>query len=937
MGQRLANRYQIKKLMGQGGFGQVFLAHDEQLPGAPVCVVKQLHPICTGVQDMGSQNAGTLETAKRLFNLEAETLYKLGEHPQIPRLLAHIEEAGELYLVQEYIPGHSLADELAAGPMAVDGVIHCLRDLLTVLAAVHRQNVIHRDIKPSNILRRQTEGEESRPEAGQLVLIDFGAVKALQVDPGIGHGRKPGGELTVAIGSLGYMAPEQQASRPCFGSDLYSLGMVILQALSGRHPMGFELPVSCAGVGVSVPSELAEFIDRLVCLDHRERYGSAMEALQIFKEQVDADGGDRSPEIGYGETMLPGPVGDGDGGLGIRLGGDGLGLGFGGSTQPTGGKYSQQTYRNRQALLNKVRRFWIEGVLERSLHGQVLLTLGLEERPDAIALPWQITYATPGQSAQPLPPGTQVSHVFEAIGEGRSLLILGEPGAGKTTTLLSLARHLLDRPHSGQRLPVIFNLSSWFYEPIERWLVKELNSKYQVPKAIGRRWVGEQQLLLLLDGLDEVALERQPACVTALNQFYRDYGPELVVCSRIRDYETLPQKLQLQAALYLRPLTDQQILTYLNRPDRGLTGLKSLLEKNAATQDGNLSLIELARSPLILNIMVLTYQGVSSKEILPQGTDSAAPNYQQQLFDAYIQRMLARRPNHTYSPAQIKGWLTSLAQRLVASSQTVFLIERIQPDWLQPAQYRVYVAGLWCSFFAIATLLGIQVLTLDRLLLAVLLGSLICSRIFGVSRITPAETLRWSWRQARNNLLLGLTLGPLIGWSLKVGFGLIFGDSECLLNNTCLANHSLIGLAFGATLGLTFGLIRGLSGQRIGSASQPNAGIWQSARNSTLFALVAMVTLYIPGFLLGNTKATFWAATGLAFGFAAGGGEALIKHVLLRLLLTASGTTPWNYRKFLDYAVASVFLQKVGGGYLFIHRLLLEHFASLTDESKGDG
>ena len=160
----------------------------------------------------------------------------------------------------------------------------------------------------------------------------------------------------------------------------------------------------------------------------------------------------------------------------------------------------------------------------------------------------------------------------------------------------------------------------------------------------------------------------------------------MVVCSRIRDYEKLPQKLQFQAALYLRPLTDEQILSYLNRPDRGLTGLKSLLEKDAAVQDANTSLIELARSPLILNIMVLTYQGVSPEEILPQGRGlEGRPNYQEQLFDAYIQRMLKHRPDHqAYSAAAIKGWLTALAQRLVATSETVFLIERIQPDWLPP-------------------------------------------------------------------------------------------------------------------------------------------------------------------------------------------------------------------------------------------------------------
>lgn len=893
MVQRLAHRYRIEKLLGQGGFGKVFLAQDEQLPGDPVCVVKQLNPIHTDA----------FETAKRLFQLEAETLYTLGEHPQIPRLLAHIEENGHLYLVQEYIDGGSLADELAAGSMTVEQVLPMLREMLTILAAVHGQHVIHRDIKPSNILRRHS--------TGQLVLIDFGAVKALQAAP------QP--DLTVAIGSLGYMAPEQQSSRPCFGSDLYSLGMVALQALSGQHPMRFELPVTCERVGVTVPPRLAEFIDRLVRVDHRDRYGSAGEALQAFDQLM--KGVDEAQEgTGYEATVLPTMPTVGKGGSDAGL------LGFVGSAQPA---QSSLSWRNRQALLNKVRRFWIEGVLERSLHGQVLLTLGLEERPDAIAPPWQITYATSGQSPQPLPAGTQASHVFNAIGEGRTLLILGEPGAGKTTTLLNLARTLLDQPDRGQRLPVIFNLSSWLYEPMERWLVKELNSKYQVPKAIGRRWVEEQQLLLLLDGLDEVAQERRAACVTTLNQFYCDYSPEMVVCSRIRDYQQLPQKLQFQAALYLRPLTDKQILTYLNRPERGLTGLKSLLEKDAAIQDANTSLMELARSPLILNIMVLTYQGVSPEKIFPQGNAQSRPDYQHQLFDAYIQRMLMRRSDGAYSPEQIQCWLVSLAQRLEATSQTVFLIERIQPDWLSPRQRRIYVLGLWCSFFAIATLLGSQVLALDRLFLGVVLGGLICSRIFGVSRIAPAETLRWSWRKAGNNLLLGLTLGPLIGWCLKVGFGFLFGDSVCLLNGTCLANHSFIGVAFGATLGLTYGLIRGLSGKRIGNASRPNAGIWQSARNSTLFALVAMVTVFIPGFLIGNTKASFWAATGLAFGFAAGGGEALIKHLWLRLILTVSGTIPWHYSKFLDYATASIFLQKVGGGYLFIHRLLLEHFAAL--------
>ncbi|MEO0868084.1 MAG: NACHT domain-containing protein, partial [Cyanobacteria bacterium J06642_11] len=418
------------------------------------------------------------------------------------------------------------------------------------------------------------------------------------------------------------MATEQQAGRPCFGSDLYSLGMVMLQGLTGRHPMSFDIPVRCSDVGLTLPPSLAQFLDRLVHLDHRQRYHTAGEALKAWRTLNNDDNSKTAgakaqtdsstthvPKTALNTTLLPTTESTEATALlsetrllpDIPTHKQPPATAAPEQTAPTGStRYSHQDYRNRQALLNKVRRFWIEGVLERSLHGQVLLTLGLEERPDAIAPPWQVTYASPGQAPQPLPPGTQASHVFDAIGEGRTLVILGEPGAGKTTTLLNLARTLLQRVEQHRRLPVIFNLSSWLNQPIEQWLVQELNSKYQVPKAIGQRWVTEQQLLLLLDGLDEVALERRAACVTALNQFHQDYGPEMVVCSRIHDYEALPEKLSFQAALFLRPLTDAQILAYLNRPDHGLTGLKSLLEKDAAIEDSQGSLFELARSPLIL-------------------------------------------------------------------------------------------------------------------------------------------------------------------------------------------------------------------------------------------------------------------------------------------------------------------------------------------------
>jgi energy-coupling factor transporter ATP-binding protein EcfA2 len=773
---------------------------------------------------------------------------------------------------------------------------------------VHQQQVIHRDIKPANLIRRQSDGK--------LVLIDFGAVKALGNEPGANPD-------TIAIGSDGYMAPEQQASRPCFASDLYATGMVALQALSGLSPGDFPRDpsteeITCVALGLTLEPDLVTFLDTLVRWDHRQRFPDAQVALNALT-RLSADrlhlpaptDSPPFPDTTLKAASLPTPP----------------------PPHSLPSPLSQQSFRNRQALLNKVNHFWIQGVLERSLQGQVLLTLGLEDRVDAIATPWNLTYEFADRSPQPQPLGTQVIDIFDRIGEGRTLLILGEPGAGKTTTLLTLTRDLLHRAEQTVlvRLPVVFNLSSWQREPIADWLISELNSKYQVPKAIGRTWVAQQQLLLLLDGLDEVAAEHRDHCVLAINQFHQEYSPEMVVCSRMMDYEQLAQKLTFQHALSLKPLAGDQIWQYLNRLGSGLTGLKTLLEQESFLQDSVTSLLTLARSPLILNIMVLAYQGVHPDEM---PAINRLQDYRKQLFDAYIARMFQHRQPLPvrYSPQQTSRWLQHLAQQMTQTSQTVFLIERMQPaDWLSPGPQRwAYTAGLWLCFLSIAIALGSQVLAWDRLLLGVLVGGILCSRIFGVSRIVPAETLRWDWRKARNNLFLGLTLGPVIGWLLKVGFGLMFANPQCFSSGACLREYSLIGLAFGAMMGLTFGLIRGFSGTRVTTASFPNQGIWQSARNAVLFALIAMITLVIPGGLIGNTKASFWAASGLAFGFAVGGGEALIKHGILRLILSLSGVIPWNYARFLDYATERIFLQKVGGGYIFVHRLLLEHFAELN-------
>ncbi|MGL4500754.1 MAG: protein kinase domain-containing protein, partial [Planktothrix sp.] len=218
IGTTLAGHYQIVKSLSSGGFGETYIAEDTHRPGNPQCVLKHLKPANSSPQG--------LQIARRLFNSEAQVLEKLGEHPQIPRLFAYFEENEEFYLVQEFIEGHPLSAELPLGQRwSETQVTSMLEDVLGILEFVHTQGVIHRDIKPDNIMRRESDNK--------LVLIDFGAIKEVE-NQGIPQTGQVSG--TVAIGTPGYMPTEQGRGKPRPNSDLYALGMIAIQALTGMLP-----------------------------------------------------------------------------------------------------------------------------------------------------------------------------------------------------------------------------------------------------------------------------------------------------------------------------------------------------------------------------------------------------------------------------------------------------------------------------------------------------------------------------------------------------------------------------------------------------------------------------------------------------------------------------------------------------------------------------
>jgi len=269
LGNTLVGRYQIISNLGGGGFGETFVACDTHLPGSPKCVVKKLKP--------QASDPVTLETARRLFDTEAKVLYKLGRHEHIPQLLAYFEENQEFYLVQEYIQGHDLNEEIKPGkPISENQVISLLQEILEILEFVHQQKVIHRDINPRNILRQEKDGK--------LVLIDFGAVKQIttQVVSTVNQTK-----FTVAIGTPGYIPSEQAQGEPKFSSDIYALGLIIISAITGLSNEELEKDDDTNEIiwqkYAIVSPEFAEIVDTMVRYDFRMRYSSATQALQALK------------------------------------------------------------------------------------------------------------------------------------------------------------------------------------------------------------------------------------------------------------------------------------------------------------------------------------------------------------------------------------------------------------------------------------------------------------------------------------------------------------------------------------------------------------------------------------------------------------------------------------------------------------------------------
>jgi serine/threonine protein kinase len=260
----LKDRYRTLKLLGQGGFGKTFKAVDGDQPHKPLCVIKQFA--------FSNNHPETRQIALKLFYEEAQHLATLGKHDQIPELLAYFDVEGQPYLVQQFIDGQDLEQELAtAGTFNQAKIRELLESLLPVLDFLHHQSppVIHRDIKPANIIRRRSDGG--------LVLVDFGAAKQAT--------QSMLAQTGTAIGSAEFAAPEQARRKPVFASDIYSLGVNCIYLLTQVSPFDlFDMNQDAWVwrdylVDNPVDEKLGKVLDKMIANSLNQRYRSAAEVL----------------------------------------------------------------------------------------------------------------------------------------------------------------------------------------------------------------------------------------------------------------------------------------------------------------------------------------------------------------------------------------------------------------------------------------------------------------------------------------------------------------------------------------------------------------------------------------------------------------------------------------------------------------------------------
>lgn len=581
----------------------------------------------------------------------------------------------------------------------------------------------------------------------------------------------------------------------------------------------------------------------------------------------------------------------------------------------------------------------------------------------------------------------------------RSLLILGGPGSGKTFKMLELCRDLLLEAldNINAQIPIIIELSKWekTNESFNKWITNQIHQEYQTAQRISQKWLEENQVCLLLDGLDEVNSSSRDECAIAINEFQKEYSTPLVICCRTKEYEELAEKLNVSASIVIQPLTDAQVESYLKDSQLELDAIHKAVQEDE-------SLRAMSKTPLMLSIMAIAYRGDTVDALQPALMDFG--QRRSQIFDAYIKRMFSRKSlngdREKIHLALVQ--LSFLAGQLSARNEYQFYIENLQADWLSTLENRRYrilhgltfglllglLAGLlfgigeWLFYGSEFDVRSSLMLTLSTVLFYGALQGMGNNII-----IEPVELLIWNSHPSRKDIWewltsavgagLGIGVGIILGGGalggivsfliigliislgnglvVGLGMGVFIGALLWLVNPVgILENNILEGLVWGLGSMLVLGFIQGLSVFLETAPSQkrlyPNQGIILSGKNAVRIGIVIfLVGGESVGLIIWWLSKTYYKLEGaIVAGIFAGvicgifmaliigiyyyGGKPFIAHYLLRWRLHQADLLPFDINAFLSTQIDHIVIQKVGAHYRFVHRALQEHFADFSTE-----
>ncbi|GEM_PF-3015325 len=613
--------YKVEQLIGKGGWGAVYLAYQQTVNR--YVAMKMILP----------EFANQPDFSKR-FEIEAQTVAQL-QHPHILPLFDYWRGDEGAYFVMRYVTGGSLNDYLKEnGAMPLEDVSKLLNQLCDALSVAHGNNVIHRDLKPANILL---------DERGNAYLTDFGIAK----------NKDSNAQMTQAgniMGTPAYISPEQLKGLDVTPhSDIYAMGIMLWELLAGIHPYKGEtvaqmmvrhiaepLP-TIQSANNSMPIEFDRVIQKSTAKEPEDRYTDVLAMANDFRQILSrlnqprqqsspsqpAISQDRSPADDTPLTQMQTIIPD--------------------------DPYRSYLNALRQQIDNYLRRAVISAV-----PGTQIVTLEATNNPSAVADQQRVSggalpmafFDMAGISSDSIDEDEEgkVYSTFEGAFDAHDgrLLLLGDPGAGKTVTLMAMARTAIDRRllDPTQPLPILAPIATWNMQKRQEFN-EWLGQVVPVLKNDIDDLLVNGQLILLLDGLDELGGERDdPMTHKRFDPRLRfidmlpDNNQVLLSC-RVLDYEEVGTKIPLNGSVVLRPLTDDQIHTFLaNLPDLWV----------ALKQDDELR--EMARNPLLLSLFTYAYAGLG--EQARQLKDLTSGDLRDMIFTTYVQRRYqheARKPN----------------------------------------------------------------------------------------------------------------------------------------------------------------------------------------------------------------------------------------------------------------------------------------------------